>query len=71
MIERSDGTRMWYHHDKLHRADGPAVEYPSGDLEWYLNGMEYTFTEWLEHNQTLDSKTRILYMLEYGDGVMS
>lgn len=23
---------------KLHREDGPAVEYPNGDQEWWLNG---------------------------------
>jgi len=28
----------WYLNGKLHREDGPAVEYTSGTKEWYLNG---------------------------------
>jgi len=32
------GTRRWYLNGKLHREDGPAVEYASGDKFWYLNG---------------------------------
>ena len=32
------GTRSWYLNGKLHRDDGPAIEYASGHKEWYLNG---------------------------------
>jgi len=31
------GTKRWYLDDKLHREDGPAVEYTDGRT-WYLNG---------------------------------
>jgi hypothetical protein len=30
MIERADGTRAWYLHDKLHREDGAAYEHANG-----------------------------------------
>ena len=33
-----NGTNRWYSNDKLHREDGPAVEYADGDKFWYLNG---------------------------------
>ena len=33
-----DGTKYWYFNGKLHREDGPAVEYVSGTKHWYLNG---------------------------------
>jgi|14BtaG_2_1085337.scaffolds.fasta_scaffold12863_6 hypothetical protein len=35
-----DGTKewRWYLNDELHREDGPAVEYASGDKRWYLDG---------------------------------
>jgi hypothetical protein len=33
-----DGTKKWYLNGKLHREDGPAIEYPSGTKEWHLNG---------------------------------
>lgn len=33
----ADGTKLWYKHNKRHRLDGPAVEYPSGEKEWWIN----------------------------------
>ena len=33
-----DGTKEWYLNGKLHRVDGPAVEYADGIKVWYLNG---------------------------------
>ena len=33
-----DGTKEWWLNNKLHREDGPAVEYPDGTKWWYLNG---------------------------------
>ena len=32
-----DGTKEWSVNDKLHRVDGPAVEYTDGSKEWYVN----------------------------------
>ena len=42
----TDGTTFWYFNNKLHRTNGPAVEYPNeypdyyphGYRAWYLNG---------------------------------
>ena len=33
-----DGTKHWYLNGKLHREDGPAVEYADGGKWWYING---------------------------------
>jgi hypothetical protein len=33
-----DRTIKWYLNDKLHREEGPAVEYANGLLIWYKNG---------------------------------
>ena len=38
------GTKYWYLNDKLHRSDGPAVEYYNGTKCWCLNG-EYHRTD--------------------------
>ena len=32
------GDKYWYLNGKLHREDGPAIEYASGGKEWFLNG---------------------------------
>lgn len=34
-----DGEKHWYKEGKLHREDGPAVEYADGDKKWYKEGM--------------------------------
>lgn len=32
------GNKYWYLNDKLHRENGPAIEYVVGSYYWYLNG---------------------------------
>ena len=41
LIILPDGIKEWYLNDKLHRKDGPAVEWPDGSTEWYLNGKRH------------------------------
>jgi hypothetical protein len=31
------GSKFWYLNGKLHREDGPAIEWASGGKRWYLN----------------------------------
>jgi len=38
IIDGYDGDKVWHLLDKLHREDGPAVEYKDGDLFWFING---------------------------------
>lgn len=38
MEEHWGGDKCWYLNDKLHREDGPAIEYSNGDKSWYLKG---------------------------------
>jgi hypothetical protein len=33
-------SRVWYLNGKLHREDGPAIEWSGGNSWWYLNGKE-------------------------------
>jgi len=32
------GTKHWYQNNKLHRVDGPAIEYADGTKFWYVDG---------------------------------
>ena len=34
----ADGTKRWYLDGKLHRVDGPAIEWADGTKKWYLDG---------------------------------
>ena len=36
-----DGIIYWYQNSRYHRADGPAVQYPTGTKEWYQNGQRH------------------------------
>ena len=41
-----DGTKQWYLNGKLHRTDGPAVEYGNGNRAWFLNGKRLSYDQW-------------------------
>ena len=36
-----DDQTEWYLNGRLHRVDGPAVEYANGDKLWHLNGKRH------------------------------
>jgi len=38
MTVDESGVKKWRLNGKLHREDGPAVEYANGNKAWYLNG---------------------------------
>jgi hypothetical protein len=38
MVKVFKDRKEWLLNGKLHRTDGPAVEYASGSKEWHLNG---------------------------------
>ena len=37
----ASGTKFYYLHGKLHREDGPAIEYAQGHKEWWLHGQRH------------------------------
>ena len=37
----ANGNKLWYQNGKLHRLDGPAVEWSDGDKFWYQNGKRH------------------------------
>ena len=39
------GSKFWSLNGKLHREDGPAVEYADGGKSWYLNDKRVTEEE--------------------------
>jgi len=53
-VEYTDG-RNWYLNGKLHRVDGPAMECYNGSKYWFLNGVEYTESEWSKQLQKVKS----------------
>jgi hypothetical protein len=41
IVTDEDGTLRYYLNGKLHREDGPAIEYGNGDKFWYINGKRH------------------------------
>ena len=48
------GDKAWYHNGKLHREDGPAIEWANGYKEWYINDKRVTEKDVLNSSQTVE-----------------
>jgi hypothetical protein len=46
-----NGNKFWYLNGKLHREDGPAVEYADGNKAWFLKGKELSEEEFNNRNK--------------------
>ena len=40
-VRTNNGDKSWFLNGKLHREDGPAVEYSDGNKFWWLNGKRH------------------------------
>ena len=52
---------------KLHRADGPAVEYASGKMSWYINGVAFTNFKDYQRAGGLTDREIMVLRLKYGE----
>lgn len=57
-------THRWFSPGYLHREDGPAVIWQWGLTEWFLNGRQYSFTEWIYQLQ-LDEATALMLRIKW------
>ena len=48
LIIDENGYKYWYLNDKLHRTDGPAVEFKDGDKRWFINGVKLSENDYLQ-----------------------
>lgn len=75
----AEGTKRWFNEDyRLHREDGPAIEWATGTKFWYIDGdfhringpaIEYSFGEnewWYENNRApVNSQEEFEQWLKY------
>jgi len=59
-VERGNGTRVWLKNGETHRDNGPAVEWPSGCVAWYLNGNNLTFADWCKATKQTPQQITLL-----------
>ena len=58
-----NGNKWWYQNGKLHRTDGPAIEYADGYNQWWLYDKHYSFSEWCEKlNLSREEKCELVLM---------
>jgi hypothetical protein len=57
---------FWYLDGKIHRTDGPAVEWADGDKSWFLNGVSLSLNEWLDQNTDMTEEEKVMFKLQYG-----
>ena len=38
---QTNGVKIWYQNDQLHRLDGPAIEWADGTKFWYQYGQQH------------------------------
>lgn len=57
-----NGTIKYFLNGKLHREDGPAIEWSSGKKSWFLNNIEYSYNEW--EKRVMRNKIKRLSKLE-------
>ena len=47
-IEYVNGYKSYWENGNRHRIDGPAIEWADGDCSYYIEGIKYSYEEWLE-----------------------
>ena len=54
------GIKQWWLNHNLHREDGPAIEYPDGQKQWYLNDEKVSWEQVFRQAKTPEIELRIL-----------
>lgn len=54
----------WYNAN-YHRIDGPAIEWENGEVGWWLDGMLYDLSDYLDANHYITNEEKTLLVLKY------
>jgi hypothetical protein len=61
-----EGDKYWRIDGKIHRTDGPAIEWDDGDFQWCLYGDWISFDTWLKQTNGLTDEEKVMMKLRYG-----
>ena len=64
-VVSGNGTKYWYLNNKLHREDGPAMEFIDGGKYWRINGERLTEEEFNQRTKPLFGTTVAVDGIEY------
>lgn len=65
-LKSADGTIKVIFKGKLHNWEGPAIIYPNGKEEYYINGIKYTLDDW---KKAIKSQNGVPYYKQSGNNV--
>jgi len=54
-----EGDKYWYLHGKLHREDGPAIEFINGTKKWFYHGKYIDCDSQEEFERLINKKVNI------------
>lgn len=61
------GDKYRYTNGKLHREDGPAIEFMNGDKEWWVNGERHLIDDYcIKLYGSIDHPKSIMLQVKYG-----
>jgi len=63
-IEFPNGCKVWKVNNLYHREDGPALKYSNETFNWFLNGIKYSFEEFIEKTPISDEE-KVFLRLKY------
>jgi len=58
-IHFENGDKVWHQHNKIHRLDGPAIEYVNGRKEYYIDDIQYSETNYWNHPDVIAYKEKM------------
>ena len=62
------GDKFFRVNGKLHRTDGPAIEWISGKIgkQWFLDDINMPFNSWLDRHPYMTDEEKVMMKLQYG-----
>jgi hypothetical protein len=62
------GDKFFRVNGRLHRTDGPAIEWISGKFgkQWFLDDISMTFDDWLDRHPYMTDEEKVMFKLEFG-----
>ena len=61
----NSGTIIYAQNGLRHNSNGPAVEWKTGEKQWFYNGKEFEFKNWLEETNISDEE-KLKLKLQFG-----
>ena len=59
-----NGDKFWYQNDKLHRLDGPAMEWSDGSKDYWIEDEKYSYEDWKKKVEEINNPIKEMTVTE-------